>query len=138
MVASQTHPSESPATDALQEIISEFGIKAVVIACLSGEVAGHLEKHGGQASLAIAQFILRQIAHSEDPLLETEVMALGAGIILADDQGVRRIASKHGLTPAAISKRVIKFTESSGLPPSPFMKSLSARASYALSNQPRT
>lgn len=93
---------------------------------------------GGSATLRVIQVVIRQIVYSADPQLEAEVMALGAGVLLDDEQTQMRIAEKHGLGRAAVSKRVLSFCDAHGLPPSQFMKSVKARENYALTNQPRT
>ena len=93
---------------------------------------------GSDTTLRLVQVVIREIVFSDDPQLEAEVMALGAGILLNDDMTQTKIAQKHGLGRAAISKRVTSFADELKLPPSIFMKSEAARKNYAMTNQPRT
>ena len=122
---------------AIEELISERGPRATVAAALRSSAGEHFQKTGGNQTLRVSQVIIRQIAFSDDPQLEAEIIALATGIILGDDMNVTRIGRKHGLTKQAISKRVVRFCEDNGLPPSIFMRPERDRQTYALSNQPR-
>lgn len=125
------------ALEAIEELIAEMGIKAVVGACLKSTVGDHLSKSGGNTTLHVIQVILREIAFSKDPQLEAEIMALGTGLILGEKDNITRIAAKHGLTKQAVSKRVIKFCDEYGLPPSIYMRTKKDRETYAKTNRPR-
>ncbi len=137
MVARTNEGDENEAIQAIEELVAEFGIRGVVSACLKSSAGDAFSKTGSNATLRIAQVILREIAFSKDPRLEAEIMALGAGVILAEKDNITRIAEKHGLTKQAISKRVIKFCDENGLPPSIFMRSKKDRETYRQTNQPR-
>lgn len=128
--------SAAEASAALEELIAELGLRTVLSAVLASSLAPHLSRTG-EATLRVIQVILRQIAYAPNPQLEAEIMALGCGVILFDEQGCRHFARKHGLTPAAVSKRVIEFAEANALPPSQYMRSLQDRRTYALTNRPR-
>jgi len=119
----------------LEEIEGEYGRCAILAALLRSDIA---EKMGGNpdAMRRVLQSVLREIVMSDDPKLQAEIMAIGSGVL--DCKGiVRKVASKHGLTPAAISKRVIQFCDEWALPPSGSMKSEASRTVYAKRNQPR-
>src|SRR5687767_3618639 len=75
---------DGQAVEAIEELICEFGLRGVVSACLKSSAGDSLEQLGGNATLRIAQAIIREVVFSDDPRLEAVVMALGAGIILAD------------------------------------------------------
>lgn len=122
---------------AIDELVAEVGIRAVVRAALKSEAGEEFGKLGGNVTLRVSQVIIRQIAFSQNPQLEAEVMALGAGIILEDGATMTRIAMKHGITKQALSKRVRIFCEKNGLPRSIFMKSEKASQTHALTNRPR-
>ena len=130
----QTHPREREAelSAALQEVVAEFGLRAVVAELMKDGAAEHL-KLGGNETLRVIQVVIRSIVYADDPQLEAEVMALGAGVILADGVTQTKLAAKHGLTRAAMSKRVVQFCEAHGLPASAYMKPNAARASYEMS-----
>lgn len=132
-----TTNDESEIVDAIEELIADFGIRAVVGACLKSTAGDKFGQLGGNGTLRIAQVILREIVFSRNPQLEAEIMALGAGILIGDDQSVTAVARKHGITKSAVSKRVVAFCDDNGLPPSAFMKSKRARETYALTNKPR-
>ena len=132
-----TEERESEVESALGEVIAEFGLRAVVAAALRNGGAECM-RMGSDATLRVIQVMIRQIVYSDDPQLEAEVIALGAGVILADDATQRKIGEKHGLTRAAVSKRVLAFCDAHGLPPSIYMKPKNAREVYALTNQPRS
>lgn len=125
------------AVQAVEELVAEFGVKAVVAACMRSSAGDELTRGGNTATLHVAQSIIREIVFAEDPRLEAEVMALGAGIILRDGDTMRRIAAKYGVTVAAISKRVVAFCDENQLPPSIYMRSAKDRKTYSLTNRPR-
>lgn len=129
---------ESEAVEAIEELIAEFGLRGVVSACLKSSAGDALEQLGGNATLRIAQAIIREVVFAEDPRLEAVVMALGAGILLADGDNMTRLAAKHGMTKQALSKRVVRYVEENGLPPSVYMRSEKDRETYAETNQPRS
>lgn len=126
------------ASAAIEELIGELGVRAVLGAVLGSSLAGHLERCGsGEAALRVSQVILRQIAFSTNPQLEAEIMAMGCGVILSDDATMTKMGQRWGLTRAAISKRVVNFVEENGLPPSIYMRKEADRATYSLCNRPR-
>ncbi len=126
------------AVDAIEELIAEFGVKAVVVAFLRSRAGEQVDKTGGNATLRAIQVILREIAYAQDPRLKAKIMAMGAGIVLRDKDTMTRLAQEHGLSRAAISKQVVKFCEEHRLPPSSYMRTEKDRKTYALTNQPRT
>jgi hypothetical protein len=128
---------EREAVENIEEIIAEYGIRATVAACLVSSAGDHFQKMGGNTTLRVIQVIIREIAFSENPQLEAEVIALGAGVILESKTTMRTIAAKHGITHQALSKRVLKFCDDNGLPPSAYMRKAEDRQTYALTNQPR-
>lgn len=123
------------ARDALEELKAEFGLK-VLLAAIIQSGAGESITLNPEATLRVAQYVLREIVYSPDPQLEAEIMAIGSGVL--DEKGITtRIAAKHSITRQAVSKRVVAFCEEWGLPPSGSMKSEAARKVYAARNQPR-
>lgn len=62
--------------------------------------------------------------------LSVECLALVSGIGFMGDS-MTEIAKRHGVTRAAVSKRCVELTEKLMIPPSRAMRSLTARASYA-------
>lgn len=129
-------PEGDDALSAIEEVIAEFGIRATITACLKSSAGDEMEKLGGNATLRIAQVIIREIAFSRNPQLEAEIMALGTGVLM-EQANMTRIAKKWGITKQALSKRVVRFVEENNLPPSVYMRSEKDRATYALTNQPR-
>lgn len=130
--------ADKEATEAVEELIAEFGVRAVVAACLHSSAGEAFGKVAPNETLRVIQVILHRIVFAKPcARLEAEIMALGAGVLLADDQTMSRVAKRYGMTRAAISKRVLGFTDEQGLPPSQFMRSKKDRETYALTNQPR-
>lgn len=130
---------DTEALAAIEEMISEYGLAGMVQVVLRSTLADSLNQTGsGDAALRVIQVLIREIVYDRNPMLRSEIIALGSGIILADKTGVRALARKHGLTPAAISKQVIKFNERFGLQPSQYMRSVKDRETYRLTNRPRT
>lgn len=126
------------AAQGIEELIAEFGIRSVLSAVLGSSLARDLERcGGGDAALRVSQVILREIAFSKNPQLEAEIMALGCGVILQDEDNMTKIGRRWGLTRAAISKRVLDFVDANKLPPSTFMRKEADRQTYALTNRPR-
>ena len=134
----EADPDElGPLVDAIDELIADAGVRAVVAAVLRSKAGEDLQKHGGNQTLRISQVILREIAFSQDPQLEAEIMALGAGVMLEDKATITKLARKHGLTKQAISKRMIRFCVDNGLPPSSYMRPERDRETYSRTNRPR-
>lgn len=129
---------DAEAVAAIEELVADIGLLAVVSAVLKSSIGDHLGQVGGNATLRIAQVILRRIAFSKNPQLEAEIMALGSGIILAEGENMTKVAKKWGITRAAVSKRVLQFADEYGLPPSQYMRKTADRKTYALCNQPRS
>jgi len=124
------------AVAAIEELRADFGLRVLLLALTRSGIGETIKPDPREIQRAML-VILRTIIEARDPQLEAEIMAIGAGVI--DNEGsVRALAARRGLTPAAISKRVIAFCDEWGLPPSSCMKSIAARESYAERNQTRT
>lgn len=137
-VSSQTgNDKESEAIEAIEELIAEFGIRATITACLQSSAGDDFGKMGSNTTLRVIQVILRQIVFSKNAQLEAEIMALGTGVILEDEQSMRTVAAKWGISHQAVSKRVVAFADKWNLPPSQFMRSKKDRQTYSLTNRPR-
>ena len=121
----------------IEELIAAVGVKGFVAAVIRSTAGGELDSRGSLAALRVVQLMLPQIIRSKNARLEAEVMALGAGLILDNPETMERIGGKYGISKQAVSKRVVKFCDENGLPPSSCMKSKKARANYRLSNQPK-
>jgi hypothetical protein len=135
MVARKDESAE--VTEAIEELISEFGVRATVAACLNSSAGSHFDKLGGNATLAVVQALIREIVFDENPQLAAEIIALGAGVLLENNRPMTSVAEKLGVTKAAVSKRVIDYCDANGLPPSIYMRSVANRETYALTNRPR-
>ncbi len=73
--------------------------------------------------------VIGEIKSSKNPGLTIECVALASGLsYLGDSQ--QEIATRHGVTRAAVSKRCVQFCEAIGLEPSRAMRSLEAREAY--------
>jgi hypothetical protein len=131
------HDKEGAAVEAVEELIAEFGVRGFLGACLHSTAGDEIERLGSNATLRIAQVIIREIAFSKHPQLEAEVMALGSGIILGDADTMTAIAAKHGFSKQALSKRVVAYCDENKLPPSQFMRARKDRVTYSLANKPR-
>lgn len=131
------HDKESEAVEAIEELIAEFGVRAVIAACLRSSAGEDFERTGNNATLRVIQATLREIVFNTNPQLQAEIMALGAGVLLEDKQSMRSVGAKHGISWQAVSKRTVAFVEKWNLPPSAFMRSEKDRATYALTNKPR-
>lgn len=130
--------TEEEVSAALEELVAAFGLRAVVAACLRNGVGESITKTGGTAAREVLQVVIREIAMAKDPQLVAEVMAVGVGVILDDKVTITRLAKKHGISKQAFSKRVVRFCEQNNLPPSIYMRSKKDRATYALTNRPRS
>jgi len=77
----------------------------------------------------ILRRVIGEIKSSKNPGLTIECVALASGLsYLGDSQ--QEIATRHGVTRAAVSKRCVQFCEAIGLEPSRAMRSLDAREAY--------
>lgn len=126
-----------PITDTLNELVADFGIHAVTAAVLQSEVGQKIQSTGGSETRRVGLAILRDIVYADDPQLECEIRAIAFGLFLEENMAITRIAKKHGLSKAAISKRAVRFCIDNGLPPSLFMRPERDRETYAMTNKPR-
>ncbi|MBP72827.1 MAG: hypothetical protein CMA70_04505 [Euryarchaeota archaeon] len=77
----------------------------------------------------ILRRVIGEIKSSKNPGLTIECVALASGLsYLGDSQ--QEIATRHGVTRAAVSKRCVEFCNAIGLDPSRAMRSLDAREAY--------
>lgn len=132
-----SHDKEGALDDEIEDMIASYGVQAFIAGILRSKIGEQLKRMGGNATLRVIQVLLRQIVFNKDPQLEAEVIALGSGVLLHDEQGMRVIGAKHGITWQAVSKRVVTFVKKWRLPPSEWMKSEANRAIYQQSNKPR-
>lgn len=130
-----TESDLAEAVAALESLKAELGMRLLLTA-IQAMAPGVLLSADQHTAKRVSQFILREIVHSTNPLLEAEVMAIASGVL--DGKGIQtRIADKHGISRAAISKRVVAFAAEWRLPPSGGMKSEAARLTFSMRNQPR-
>ena len=77
----------------------------------------------------ILRRVIGEIKSSKNPGLTIECVALASGLsYLGDSQ--QEIATRHGVTRAAVSKRCVEFCNAIGLEPSRAMRSVEAREAY--------
>lgn len=126
---------ESECAEAIEEIIADFGLRAFLSAMSHTTASDAATAVHQQATLRAIQCVIREIVYGENPRLEAEIISMGSGIMLADEATQTRIAAKYGLGRAAISKRVVAYCETNGLPPSPCMRPERDRAIYAATNR---
>jgi len=77
----------------------------------------------------IVRRLLGEILGMQNRSLTVECLAIVSGLSYVGDS-MSEIASRHGVTRAAVSKRCVELTERLSLPPSRAMRSLTARKSY--------
>jgi hypothetical protein len=137
---STTNDSTDGLVEAIEELISDFGPRAVIAATQRTALAENLEKMEGasRATLRLIQKLVLRIVYSAHPALEAECLAVASGIILREGETMTSVARRFGVGKAAISKRAITLTDTLGLPPSTFMRALKDREAYRLSNRPRS
>ena len=130
-----------PIVGAIEELVADVGVHAVIAAVMRSSCADKMQngltRLGGDASVAVIQFVLRQIIDARDSKMEAEIMAMAVGLILKEDMTVTRLARRYGCTKQAVSKRIVTFCERNGLPPSIYMRPERDRETYRLFNKPR-
>lgn len=130
-----TESDLADAVAALESLKAELGLRILLTAIQATEL-GTLLSADPQTAKRVSQFILREIVHAPNPQLEAEVMAIASGVL--DSKGIQtRIAAKHGVSRAAVSKRVVAFADEWNLPPSGAMKSTASRLTFSMRNQPK-
>jgi hypothetical protein len=77
----------------------------------------------------IVRRLLGEILGMQNRSLTVECLAVVSGLSYVGDS-MCEIASRHGVTRAAVSKRCVELSERLSLPPSRAMRSLTARKSY--------
>jgi len=73
--------------------------------------------------------LLGEILGMQNRSLTVECLAIVSGLSYVGDS-MSEIATRHGVTRAAVSKRCVELSERLSLPPSRAMRSLTARKSY--------
>ena len=73
--------------------------------------------------------LLGELMSQSDAKLSMECLSLVTGLTY-DGDSMTRIATKYGVTRAAVSKRCVELTQALNLNPSRAMRSLLARKSY--------
>ncbi|MGA7724636.1 MAG: hypothetical protein WCA95_05105 [Opitutaceae bacterium] len=127
----------APAVAALEELIADFGARGVAEAFLRTTAGDQLSKFGSNATLRAIQFVVREIVFSENARLAAEVVAMASGMILEEGMSVTKLAARHGVGKAAVSKRMVNFCRTHGLPPSIYMRPEKDREIYRTYNRPK-
>ena len=128
----------APAVAALEELIADFGARGVAEAFLRTTAGDQLSKFGSNATLRAIQCTIRQIVFAKDARMEAEIVGMAAGMELAPGMTVTALAQRYGVSKQAISKRLVNFCETHGLPPSVFMRPEKDREIYRQFNRPKT
>lgn len=115
-----------------------------------GEVDAHLTHSGSvrpaEESAAPAQVVdageaeerlmdllrrlMAEVVSQKNPKLTVECLAIACGLNLVDGDSMQEVARRHGISRAAVSKRVVDIAEKLNLPPSRAMRSKAARTTY--------
>lgn len=117
---STTEPSYSP-HDGLDEKL-DAELQAIVDERVSVEVANAVWE-------AVSRFAMETSQH-RNPKVTLCAFCFAAGLYVNQGMSITELAESLGVTKQALSKRIVKFTEQLGLPPSRGMKSEKARESY--------
>ncbi len=101
---------------------------------LNKEIEGEVQrrtKH--EVAQAVWEGVTRfavEVLQRENPRLTVQSFAFAAGLYVLEGKSETEIAKEHGITRAAVSRRVVEITKSLGLPPSRGMKSAQSRTKY--------
>jgi hypothetical protein len=97
------------------------------------EALGHIKSKVTDAVKDTLIKFICIVIESRNYLLMIDIAILATGIPLYQGCSYEEIATKHGITKQALSKRVIAFQKRFNLPPTRAQKSLKARESYSIS-----
>jgi len=78
----------------------------------------------------ILRHLVADIISEDNTRLTIECLAIALGIRVYAGDSMTKVANRHGITRAAVSKRCVDITERLGLPPSRAMRSKRARQIY--------
>lgn len=74
--------------------------------------------------------LMAEVVSQKNPKLTVECLAIACGLNLVDGDSMQEVARRHGISRAAVSKRVVDIAEKLNLPPSRAMRSKAARTTY--------
>jgi hypothetical protein len=74
--------------------------------------------------------LMAEVVSQKNPKLTVECLSIACGLNLVDGDSMQEVARRHGISRAAVSKRVVDIAEKLNLPPSRAMRSKAARKTY--------
>ena len=78
----------------------------------------------------ILRRLVADIIYEDNTRLTIDCLSIALGLRVYEGDSMTRIAKRHGITRAAVSKRCVDITERLKLPPSRAMRSEKARKTY--------
>lgn len=88
------------------------------------------ETHSMGNATEILRHLVADILSEDNTRLTMDCLAIALGLRVYSGDSMTRIAKRHGITRAAVSKRCVDITERLKLPPSRAMRSEKARKIY--------
>lgn len=125
---------QNECTQALQELVEDFGAQCVVRGIMDTTAADKIAKLGGDQT-RLAKLAIMEIRRCKNDALSADLVCLAIG--LGDSTGISlsTIAKTHGCTKQGVSKQLIAICQRLGLPPLQFQLDQKARESYRLTNR---
>ncbi len=85
----------------------------------------------------ILRHLVADIIYEDNTRLTIDCLSIALGLRVYDGDSMTKVAKRHGITRAAVSKRCVDITERLKLPPSRAMRSEKARKIYSNSQLKR-
>jgi hypothetical protein len=88
------------------------------------------ETHSMGSATDILRRLVADIIYEDNTRLTIDCLSIALGLRVYEGDSMTKIAKRHGITRAAVSKRCVDITEKLKLPPSRAMRSEKARKTY--------
>lgn len=95
------------------------------------------ETHAMGSATEILRRLVADIVSEDNTRLTIDCLTIALGLRVYDGDSMTKVAKRHGITRAAVSKRCVDITERLKLPPSRAMRSEKARNIYQRSQLKR-
>jgi hypothetical protein len=88
------------------------------------------ETHSMGSATEILRRLVADIIYEDNTRLTIDCLSIALGLRVYEGDSMTKIAKRHGISRAAVSKRCVDITERLKLPPSRAMRSENARKTY--------
>ena len=129
-------PAEAQLDRDVEDIIDGYGAQAFVRSITRCSVSDKIKRIFGPGSnqMRLVVWVLSEIIGSSRARLTAECIALATGMLNEGDLTMTKVAKRHGMTKANVSRRVLQIADKLDMEPSTLMKPKKDRLQYSLTN----